>query len=69
MNIDIKIKKLVKNPDALAIMDKYIPGFSTDKQLKLAYGMTVREMYEFPQMADFRDKLDDLNAELEALPE
>lgn len=67
MNIDMKTKQLVKSPEALAILDKYIPGFSTNRQLKLAYGMTIRAMYDFPQMAPYKKDMEKLNEELEAL--
>lgn len=67
MNLDTKVKKLAKNADAMAIIDKYIPGFSTDRQMKLAYGMTLRSLFEFPQMEDYRQHMDSMNSELEAL--
>ena len=67
MNMDMKVKQLAKNEKALEIIDKYVPGFSTNRQLKLAYGMTLRSLFDFPQMADYRGIMDQLNADLEAL--
>lgn len=67
MNVDMKVKQMAKNPKALEIIDKYVPGFSTNRQLKLAYGMSMRSLYDFPQMAPYKKDLDALNAELEAL--
>ena len=67
MNIDMKVKQLAKSPEAMAIIDKYIPGFSTDRQLKLAYGMTLKSLFDFPQMAEYRGIMDDMAKDLEAI--
>jgi hypothetical protein len=69
MNIDMKVKQLAKSPKAMAVIDKYIPGFSTDRQLKLAYGMKLSALFDFPQMAEYREIRDDLARDLEAIEE
>ena len=67
MDINMKVKQLAKSPEAMAVIDKYIPGFSTDRQLKLAYGMTLKSLFDFPQMADYRGIMDDLARDLGAV--
>ena len=65
MNIDMKVKDLVLDPKFNEIIDKYVPGFSTDKQLKLAYPMTLKALCKFPQMGLDADAVAALAKELE----
>ena len=67
LSIDMKVKQLAKNKEAMAAIDKYIPGFSTDRQLKLAYGMTLKSLFDFPPMEPYRAIMDDLAKDLEAI--
>ena len=65
MNIDMKVKDLDQDPKFAEIIDKYVPGFSTDKQLKLAYSMTLKSLCKFPQMGLDADSVAALAKELE----
>lgn len=67
LSIDMKVKQLAKSAEAMAAIDKYIPGFSTDRQLKLAYGMTLRSLFDFPPMEPYRGIMEDLAKDLEAI--
>ena len=42
-----RIKEVMKNPQALAIMDKYIEGFGKDSRLKMAGMMTVEQLVAY----------------------
>jgi len=39
LTLDSKIADLLANPKAKAILDKYLPGFSTNPQMAMAKGM------------------------------
>ena len=53
ITIDSKLKEVMENPAAVEIMEKYIPGFSKNPQLKLGYRMTFRTISKFPQAKQF----------------
>ena len=63
----MKLKELVENPEAAAILDKYIPGLTKNPQLKMGYGMTFRAIAKFPQAKIPKDTVDLIEAELQAL--
>lgn len=42
LSIDSKIGDLLANPKAKAILDKAMPGFSTNPQMSMAKGMTLK---------------------------
>ena len=66
-SVDDKCKKLAKNPEAAAIVSKYSPGFTTDPQMKMVMGLTLRKLSSFPQAKELADNLDAIDAELKAL--
>lgn len=66
-SVDDKIKKLAKNPVTSAIVEKYSPGFATDPQMKMVYGLTLRKLAGFPQAATLAENLDAIDAELKAV--
>ena len=53
LTIDSKLKDVMANPAAVAVLEKYIPGFSKNPQLKLGYRMTWRTISKFPQAKQF----------------
>ena len=64
LSVDSKIKDLIANPKAADIVEKYSPGFKTDKQMKMVYGMSLRGLSKFPQAKALAEKLDQINQEL-----
>ena len=48
-------------------MSKYSPGFTTDPQMKMVMGLTLRKLASFPQAKELADNLDAIDAELKAL--
>lgn len=64
ISIDSKIKDIMANPKAVDICDKYMPGFKTDKQMKMVYGLTLRALAKFPQAKVSAETLDQINKEL-----
>lgn len=62
-----KIKEIVENADALAIVNKYLPGISPDDpKMKPAMGMSLKAICAFPQTGISKDKANELFEELEA---
>jgi hypothetical protein len=66
-SVDSKIKELMKSPEAADIMEKFAPGFKTDKQMKLVQGMTFRALAKFPQANISDEKLEEINKALAEL--
>ena len=50
-SLDSKVKDILKNPAAAAILDKYSPDASKNPQMKLVGGLTLRKLASFPQSA------------------
>lgn len=66
-SLDSKVKEILKSDAAKAVLDKYAPGSSTNPQMKLVGGLTLRKLASFPQSAYLVPHLDDLDAELKAI--
>ena len=66
-SLDSKVKEILKNPTAAAVLDKYCPGASTNPQMKLVGGLTLRKLASFPQSAYLKPHLDELDKELQAV--
>ncbi len=49
LTLDSKMKDIMAEPKAVEIIDKFKPGFATNKQLKMVYGMSLRALAKFPQ--------------------
>lgn len=50
-SLDSKVKDILKNPEASAVLDKYSPDASKNPQMKLVGGLTLRKLASFPQSA------------------
>ena len=48
-NVDMKFRELMKDPQAVAVLEKHFPGFTKEPLLKMGYGMTFRAISKFPQ--------------------
>jgi len=46
---ETKMKKLLANEDATKVLEKYLPGISTNPQTKLSFAYTLKQMAGFPQ--------------------
>ena len=49
LTMDSTLKELMENPEAVAILEKYAPGFTNNKLLKLGMKMTLNKCVRFPQ--------------------
>ena len=64
-SLDSKVKDILKNPEAAAVLDKYSPDASKNPQMKLVGGLTLRK--SFPQSAFLKPHLEELEKELQAI--
>ena len=64
-SLDSKVKDILKNPAAAAVLDKYSPDASKNPQMKL--GLTLRKLASFPQSAFLQPHLEELDKELQAI--
>lgn len=46
-SLDSKVKDILKNPEAAAVLDKYSPDASKNPQMKLVGGLTLRKLASF----------------------
>lgn len=67
ITIDSKIKDIMAEPRAVDIVDKYLPGFATNKQMKMVYGMSLRALAKFPQAKVSNETLAEIEKELAAI--
>ena len=66
-SLDSKVKDILKNPEAAAALDKFSPGASTNPQMKLVGGLTLRKLASFPQSAYLQPHLEELDQALKAI--
>jgi cytochrome P450 len=59
---------LLGNPAATAVLEKHFPGISTDPQIGMAKGMTLRVIQAFAPAQFTAEALDAVNADLAKLP-
>ena len=50
--LDSKVGELLKDPNAVKIIEKYAPGVSKNPMISLAKGMTLKAVLAFPQAKD-----------------
>ena len=70
LSVDSKIKQIMKNPEAVAIMTEYSSEFATNPQMKMVQGLTFRKLASFPQAKEmgFTDEVvEEIDARLKAL--
>jgi NAD(P)-dependent dehydrogenase (short-subunit alcohol dehydrogenase family) len=69
LNSDSTIASIMGNAKGAAIVDRYIPGFSSNDDAKAAYGMTFKSLCELPMLEIPKEIAEALFAELDALTE
>jgi NAD(P)-dependent dehydrogenase (short-subunit alcohol dehydrogenase family) len=66
-SINSKLGDLMKDPQAAAVLEQYLPGISKDPQLKKGFGMSLKFIAGFPGSGFPKDKLPAINAALQDL--
>lgn len=67
VTVDSKIKDIVADQKAADIVEKYSPGFKTDKQMKMVYGLSLRGLSKFPQARTLAENLEQIAKEFSEL--
>ncbi len=67
-DINSKLKDIAANPEAAAVLEKYMPGMLSHPQTKQAMGMSLKVISSFPQAKELKDKLPQILEELAKIP-
>ena len=67
LTADSSLKDIMENEAGKAIMEKYIPGISTNPMLKMAMPMTLKKISAIPQAGINAEKLQAIVADLAKL--
>lgn len=65
---DTTIGDLLADPNAKAVVDKHIPGFSENPQISMAAGMTLRVIQQMAGDKVTVEALDAIDADLAKIP-
>lgn len=66
-SVDTKMKDLLKDPNAAAVLESYFPGMTTSPRIKMASAFTLRKVAAFPQLNLPKDKIAEIDEKLQAL--
>lgn len=67
INSRSKLKEILEDPRAVAIIEEYKPGFTKDTQLGPVMGMRINLLIKFPQSGFSEDQVKEIVARLDAL--
>jgi hypothetical protein len=67
VNSKSKLKEVLADPRAVAIIEEYKPGFASDSQLGPVMGMRMNLLLKFPQTGFSEDQIRDITDRLDAL--
>jgi hypothetical protein len=68
--LDTTLGELLDDPQAKALLDKHVPGISTNPMVSMAKGMSLNAVLSMPQAAQFgltREKVEAYLAEANKL--
>lgn len=51
--LDTKVGDILDDTQAVDILEKYVPGISTNPMIGFAKGMTIRSLLEMPQAKQY----------------
>ena len=51
--LDTTLGTLLDDPQAVAVMNQYVPGISTNPMVAMVKGMTLNQVLAMPQAAQF----------------
>jgi len=71
LSIDSKIKELMKDEEAVAIIEEFRPGLSTDPKLEIIIDSTLRYLLGRAKEAGFMtdEQIAEIDARLQAIEE
>jgi hypothetical protein len=65
--LDTTLGEIMADPQAVAVLDQYVPGISGNPLLQMAKGMSLRMILSMPQAAQFgltEEKANEILAEI-----
>ncbi len=65
--LDTTLGEILKDPQAKAVMDQYLPGVSSNPMIEMVKGMSINMILAMPQAAQFgltKDKAEAMLAEI-----
>ncbi|MDY2624976.1 MAG: hypothetical protein SOV74_01500 [Coriobacteriales bacterium] len=69
LSIKSKLKEIMAREDAMAVLEKYVPGCSKNPQLKLGASMKIDQLAKMAPNMLPPDMLPKLDEDLKKLPE
>jgi len=67
LNVNSKVKELVENPETAKILEKHMPGMTTNPGTRMAYGMTLKALMAVPQAKISKETAAAVTKDLEEL--
>lgn len=67
ITVDSKLKEILADPEAKAIIEEIRPGFDANPMLKMALGMKFSALLKFPQAGFSKEEIEHLTEKLNAL--
>ena len=67
VTINSTLKDLMADPKAKAVLDKHFPGFSSNPQLQMAMGMTLKQIQPFSRGVITDEKLKAVEEDLKKI--
>ena len=67
LSIESKMRDIIANPEAVAIIESYVPGASNDSRLSLAMGLSLEKVARLVPNMVKPEWLDEVDAKLRAL--
>ena len=62
-----KLREILEDERAVAIIDEYIPGFVSNPELGPVAGMKIKTLLKFPQVSLEKDQVQEIIERLDAL--
>ena len=62
-----KLREILEDERAVAIIDEYIPGFVSNPELGPVAGMKMKTLLKFPQVSLEKEQVQEIIAKLDAL--
>jgi len=67
LDVNSKVKDLVENAETAKILEKHMPGMTTNPGTRMAYGMTLKALMAVPQAKVSKEVAEKITKDLEEL--
>jgi len=66
-SLDTKLKDIMNDPEAKAVLISYLPEMADNPQLKMAFSMKLSKVLSFPQVPLTKEQIAEIDQKLQAL--